>query len=68
MSVCGPVLKKDAGYIGRRMPTRELPGKRKRERPRFMDAEREDATAVEVTEEDAEERTEWRRRIRRGDP
>ena len=35
---------------------------------RFMDAVREDMTAVEVTEEDAEERTEWRRRIRCGDP
>ena len=47
----------------------ELPGKRKRGRPkrRFMAAVREDMTAVEVTEED-EERTEWRRRLRRGDP
>ena len=33
-----------------------------------MDAVREDMTAVEVTDEDAEERTEWRTRIRRGDP
>ena len=48
----------------------KLPGKRKRGRPkrRFMDAMRGDMTAVEVTEEDAAERTEWRRRIRRGDP
>ena len=35
---------------------------------RFMDAVGEDMTAVEVTEEDEEERTEWRRRIRCGDP
>ena len=64
------VLRKDAGYIGRRRLTMELPGKMKRARPkrRFMDAVREDTTAVEVTEEDAEERTEWRRRIRCGDP
>ena len=34
MSVCGPVLKKDGGYIGRRMPMGELPGKRKRGRPK----------------------------------
>ena len=29
-----------------------------------MDAVREDMTAVDVTEEDAEERAEWRRRTR----
>ena len=64
------VLRKDAGYIGRRMLAMELPGKRKRGRPkrRFMDALREDMTAVEVMEEDAMERTEWRRRIRCSDP
>ena len=66
----GNVLRKDAGCIWRRMLTMEQPEKRKRGRPerRFMDAVREDMTAVEVTEEDAEERTEWRRRIRCGDP
>ena len=66
----GHVLRKDVGYIGRRMLAMELPGKRKRGRPkrRFMYAVREDMTAGEVTEEDTEERTEWRRRIRCGDP
>ena len=62
------LLRKDAG---RRMLTMELPEKRKRGgRPkmRFMDAVREDVTAVEVTEEDAEEKTEWRWRIGCGDP
>ena len=65
-----PVLMKGAGYIGRRMLTMELPGKRKRGRPKrkFMNAVREDTTAEEVTKEDAEERTERRRRIRCGDP
>ena len=65
------VLRKDAArYIGRRTLTMELPGKMKRRRPtrRFMDTVREDMTAVEVTGEDAEERTEWRRRIHCGDP
>ena len=40
----------------------ELPGKRKWGRPkrRFMDAVREDMTAVDVTEEDAAERADWR--------
>ena len=48
----------------------ELIGKRKRgmHKRRFMDAVREDKTAVDVTEEDAEERADWRRRIRCGDP
>ena len=47
---------------------RQETGKRGRRKRRFMDAVREDMTAVEVTEEDAEERAEWRRRIRCGDP
>ena len=44
---------------------KEETGKAKR---RIMDAVREDMTAVEVTEEEAEELTEWRRRIRCDDP
>ena len=48
----GHVLRKDAGYIGRRMLPIELPGQRSRGRPKrsFMDAVREDTTAVEVTD------------------
>ena len=48
----------------------ELPRRRKRGRNkrRFMDAVREDKTVVEVTEEDAEDRNSWRRKIRCGDP
>ena len=48
----------------------ELPGKRKRERPkrRFMDVVKEDMTEVEVTEEDTLDRKNWRRKIRCGDP
>ena len=44
----------------------ELPGKRKRGRAkmRFMDAAREDKARAEVTEEDAEDRTNWRWEIR----
>ena len=40
----------------------ELPGKRKRGRPkmRFMDAVKEDMGEVEVTEEDTEGRNNWR--------
>ena len=43
---------------------------RKRGRPkrRFMDAVREGTTVAEVTEQDAEDRSEWRWQIRCGDP
>ena len=58
----GHVRRKDDGYMGRRMLRMELPGKRKRGRPRrrFMGAVREDMAVVEVTEEDAHDRTKWR--------
>ena len=66
----GHVLRKDNGYIGRRVLRMELPGKKKWGRPkrRFMDVVKEDMAGVEVTEEDAEDRTNWRWKIRCGDP
>ena len=56
--------------IGRRMLRMELPGKRKRGRTkrRYMDGVRVDMAVVEVMEEDAEDRTEWRLKIRYDDP
>ena len=47
----------------------ELPGKRKRGRPkrRFMDVVKEDVAEVEVTAEDTVDRNNWRRKIRCGD-
>ena len=65
----GHVLRKDDGYIGRRMMRTELPGKGKLGRPKrmFMDVLNEDMAVVEVTEEDTEHRTEWRWKIRCGD-
>ena len=53
----GHVRRKDDGYIGRRMLRMELPGKRKRGRPkrRFMDVVKEDMAEVKVTAEDAED-------------
>ena len=55
---CGHVRRKDDGHIGERMMGMELPGKRKRGRPkrRFMDVVKEDMAEVEVTEEDTEDR------------
>ena len=48
----------------------ELPGKRKRGRPkrRFTDVVKEDMAEVEVTEEDIVDRNNRRRKIRCGDP
>ena len=48
----------------------ELPGKRKRGRlkRRFTDVVKEDMAAVEVTEEDTEDRNNWRWKIRCGNP
>ena len=66
----GHLRRKDDGYIGRRMLRMELPGKRKRGRPkrRFMDVVKEDMAEVEVTEEDTVDRRNWRTKIRCGDP
>ena len=48
----------------------ELPGNRKRGRPkiRFMDVVKEGMVEVEVTEEDTEGRNNRRRKIHCGDP
>ena len=57
----GHLRRKDDGYIGRRMLRMELPGKRKRGRPkrRFMDVVKQDMAEVEVTEEDTVDRRNW---------
>ena len=66
----GHVQRREEGYIGRRMLGMEIPGRRKRGRPkrRFMDVVREDMRVVGVTEEEAEVREVWRQRIRCGNP
>ena len=66
----GHVRRKDDGYIGRRMLRMELKkGKPKR---RYMDAVREDMAdrqaVADVTEEDTEDITKWRSKIRCGGP
>ena len=66
----GHLRRKYYGYICRRMLRIELPGKRKRGRSkrRYIDVVKEDMAQVEVTEEDTEDRNNWRRKIRCGDP
>ena len=66
----GHLRRKDDGYIGRWMLRMELPGKRKRGRPkrRFMYVVKEDMAEVAVTEEYTVDRNSWRMKIRCVDP
>ena len=59
----GHLRRKDDGYIVRWMLRMELPGKRKRGRPkrRFMDVVKEDMAEVEVTEEDTVDMRNWKK-------
>ncbi|KAJ8353688.1 hypothetical protein SKAU_G00212550 [Synaphobranchus kaupii] len=61
---------REVGYIGRRMLDMELPGKKRRGRPkrRFMDTVKEDMQAVGVTEDEAQDKNRWKQMIRCGDP
>ena len=63
------VQRRNAEYIGKRMLCLELPGKRRRGRPktRFMDVVREDMRVVGVSDRDTARRN-WRLRIHCGDP
>ena len=60
----------DQEYVGRKMMEMELPGKRRRGRPkrRFLDAVKEDMQEVGVKETDVEDRKMWRMMIRCGHP
>ena len=66
----GHVLRRDSEYIGRRILSFELPGRRPRGRPktRFRDVVKVDMKVVGVREEDAEDRVRWTTLIRCGDP
>ena len=66
----GHVMRRDQEYVGRKMMEMELPGKRRRGRPkrRFLDAVKEDMGQVGVKETDDEDRKMWRMMIRCGHP
>jgi len=66
----GHVRRRDVEYVGQRVLKMELPGKRKRGRPkrRYMDALVEDMKAAGVQEIDTQDRTKWKQSIRCGDP
>ena len=62
--------RRDEDYIGKRLLRMEVPGKRRRGRPKrgYMDVVREDLKTVGGTLTDAAHRSIWRRCIRCGDP
>ena len=66
----GHVMRKDQEYVGKRLTEMELPGKRKRGRPkkRFMDVVKEDTREVGAREKDIKNKTLWRNIIRCGNP
>ena len=62
----GHVMRRDQEYEGRKMMEMELPGKRKRGRPkrRFLDVVKEDMGEVGAKKTDVKNRTVWRKIIR----
>ena len=66
----GHVMRRDQEYVGRKMMEMELPGKRRRGRPkrRFLDVVKEDMKEVGVKEMDIEDRKMWRIMICCGHP
>ena len=66
----GHVMRRDQEYVGRKMIEIELPGKRKRGRPkrRFLNLVNKDMEEVGVKETDVEDRTVWRQIIYCGYP
>ena len=66
----GHVMRRDQEYVGRKMMEMELPGKRRRGRPkrRFLDVVKEDMGEVGAKETDVEDKKVWRIMIRCGYP
>ena len=64
----GHVMRRDQEYVERKRMEMELPGKRKRGKPkkRFLDVVKEDMVKVGAKETDVEDRKMWRMMIRCG--
>ena len=63
----GHVMRRDQKYVGRKMMEMELPGKRRRGRPKriFLDVVKEDMGDVGAKETDVEDKY-WKMKIRCG--
>ena len=66
----GHVLRREDEHIGTRVMGMEVPGKRRRGRPkrRWLDNIKNDLLERELSGEDAQDRAKWRRLIRHIDP
>ena len=66
----GHVLRREDEYVGKRVIVMEVPGKRRRVRPkrRWLDNIRNDLSERELSGEEAQDRVLWRHLIRNIDP
>ena len=62
----GHGLRREDEYVGKRVMAMEVPGKRRRGRPkrRWLDSIRNDLSERELSMEDTQDRAKWRRLIR----
>ena len=62
----GHVLRREDEYVGKRVMAMEVPGNRRRGRPkrRWLDSIRNDLSERELSKEDAQDRAKWKRLIR----
>ena len=63
------VLRREEEYVGKRVMVVEVPGERRRGRPkwRWLDNNKNDLSERELSREEAQDRVQWRRLIRRID-
>ena len=66
----GHVLRREDGYVGERVMVMDVPGKRRRGRPkrRWLDNIKNDLSERELSGEEAQDRVQWRHLIRNIDP
>ena len=64
------VLRREEEYVGKRVMGMEVPGKRRRGRPkqRWLDNIKNDLSERKLSGEEAQDRVQWRRLIRHIDP